>query len=172
MSLSDLILQKIFYFKPIGVKHIPQSVAVLQNVVIQVGAAGIIQIVLIRKIFQHRPGNFLRLVQVQGHKIILIEIGDPKLRFHAGPVPLIIRFSHPARFYQQGADFLKQLRVFLFPVKALHGLKQHLGILPQPPGEIEHLFRSLPSQDSLPDAVIKHLALESAQLSQKRGISV
>ncbi len=47
MSLSDLILQKIFYFKPIGVKHIPQSVAVLQNVVIQVGAAGIIQIVLI-----------------------------------------------------------------------------------------------------------------------------
>ena len=116
MPLFYLLCHKVFYLEPIGLIHILQLVPALCDIIVEISGMGIVHIVLIGKIFQHRLGDFPGLLQIQGHHEVFIQICDPKLGIHPCTVPFQPGRAYFCALYEQCTDFLKQLHVFSFPI--------------------------------------------------------
>ena len=172
VAFFDLFSDEMVYLEPIGLVDVAQPVRVLQDIVIQIRRAGIIHIVLIGEIDQHRLGNLFKGVQVQGHHEMLIQIGDPQLRVHACPVPREVVLSHLPALDEQRDNLLKQLDILPLLIQPFQRLEQHRRIVPCPVGQVDQLIRRLPLQRPLADAIQQHLLLEPVQPAQQSRIVV
>ena len=72
MSLFDLVLDEILYLEPIGLIDVSQPVLALTDKIIQIRRVGIVHIVLIGEVSQHRLRYILGPFQIQGHHEMLI----------------------------------------------------------------------------------------------------
>ena len=127
MQLYDLIHTEIFHAAAIDLTELSQPVLILQNIVIQVSCALIIQIILVRKVHQDDLGYLNRLIQIHRQHIVLVQVCNPQIVLDTEPVPFKIPAARPVPLNQLDADLLQETDILLLCVQADQTLIQKPG---------------------------------------------